>query len=97
MTRTEPFLQARIRRLQPKKARKKRKADALKVEALVRSVREGLEQAVHLGRNFSPEVMVVAANLDEPGRLADLVASNLDLELDDKSGGYVIKSLLQED
>ena len=80
MTRTEPFLQARIRRVSSKgPAKQKRKADALKVEALMRSVKEGLEQAVHLGRNLSPEVMVVAANLDDPGRLADLVASNLEL------------------
>ncbi len=86
MSRTEPFLQARIERLHPPKpaAKKKRvKAGALETEALLRSVREGLEQAIHLGRSLSPEVMVVAANLDDPGRLADLVASNLELELQD--------------
>jgi ATP-dependent Lon protease len=80
-TRSEPFLQARIERVTARQAARKRRKEALKVEALLRSVREGLEQAVHLGRTLSPEVMVVAANLDDPGRLADLVASNLELEL----------------
>jgi ATP-dependent Lon protease len=34
---------------------------------------------VNLGKGISPEVVVIAANLDDPGRLADLAASNLDL------------------
>lgn len=87
MSRTEPFLQARLERLEespperlPKQKREKRELEIL---ALVRTVRDNLEQAVHLGRNLSPEVMVVAANLDDPGRLADLVASNLELEVED--------------
>ncbi|MEM1179899.1 MAG: endopeptidase La [Acidobacteriota bacterium] len=52
-------------------------------EALMRTVRELLERAANMGQNVSPEVMVLAANLDHPGRLADLAASNLDLRLTD--------------
>ena len=36
-----------------------------------------------LGKNISPEVMVIAANLDDPARLTDLAASNLDLKLEE--------------
>ncbi len=36
-----------------------------------------------LGKNISPEVMVIAGNLDDPARLADLAASNLDLKLEE--------------
>ncbi len=50
-------------------------------EALVRNVREGLDQASALGKNIAPEVMILAANVDEPGRLADLAAANLDLKV----------------
>jgi ATP-dependent Lon protease len=53
------------------------------VEALLRAVKEGLEKAVGLGKTISPEVMLVAAGLDDPARLADLAASNLDLKLDE--------------
>ncbi|MEM6795854.1 MAG: endopeptidase La [Acidobacteriota bacterium] len=52
-------------------------------EALMRSVCELLERSAHLGKNLSTEVMVLAANLDQPGRLADLAASNLELGLAD--------------
>ena len=52
-------------------------------EALVRAVKEALEKTVSLGKQISPEVMVVAAGLDEPARLADLAASNLELKVDE--------------
>jgi ATP-dependent Lon protease len=52
----------------------------VELTALIRNVRGALEKAVSLGKNVSSEVMVLMANLDDPGRLADLVASNLELK-----------------
>ncbi|HEY3566769.1 MAG TPA: endopeptidase La [Thermoanaerobaculia bacterium] len=73
----EPYLQAKIERIEePRPA-----APSLEIEALVRSVKESLDRAVTLGKGISPEVMVIATNLEDPGRLADLAASNLDLKL----------------
>ncbi|MFN7964444.1 MAG: endopeptidase La [Acidobacteriota bacterium] len=48
-------------------------------EAMMRTVKKALEKGVNLGKNLPSEVQVIANNLEEPGRLADLVASNLDL------------------
>jgi len=58
----------------------------VEMTALVRNVRASLEKAASLGKNISPEVMVLMANLEDPGRLADLVASNLDLKSPDAQG-----------
>jgi ATP-dependent Lon protease len=52
------------------------------LEALVRNVKSSLEKMVSLGKNISPDLVAIAANLDDPGRLSDLVASNLDLKVD---------------
>lgn len=52
----------------------------IELDALLRSVKQTLEKAVALGKNLPQEVLVIASNLDSPGRLADLVASNLDLK-----------------
>ncbi len=52
----------------------------LEIEALMRNVKEQLDKAVSLGKTVLPDIMVVIENLDEPGRLADLVASNLGLK-----------------
>ncbi|HEY0512062.1 MAG TPA: endopeptidase La, partial [Thermoanaerobaculia bacterium] len=73
----EPYLQAKIERIEePQPA-----APSMEVEALVRSVKESMDRAVTLGKGISAEVMVIAANLEDAGRLADLAASNLELKL----------------
>src|ERR1700716_3419146 len=56
---------------------------SLEVEALMRNVRASMEKAATLGKNVSPEVMAIIANLDDAGRLADLSASDLELKVDD--------------
>src|SRR5438132_4468249 len=56
---------------------------SLEVEALMRNVRSLMEKAAALGKNISPEVMGIIANLDDAGRLADLSASNLELKVED--------------
>ena len=75
----EPYLQAKIERIDEPAA--SGEPGGMEIEALVRSVKESLDRAVTLGKGISPEVMVITANLEEPGRLADLAASNLDLKL----------------
>lgn len=57
--------------------------NTLEVEALVRNVRGSMERAASLGKNISPEVLAIIANLDDAGRLADLAASNLELRVED--------------
>ncbi len=57
--------------------------ETLQQEALMRAVKKSLERSVSLGKTISSEVMVVASNLDSPGRLADLVASNLEMKIED--------------
>jgi ATP-dependent Lon protease len=55
---------------------------SLEVEALMRNVKGALEQSQNLGKPISPEVVVIANNMEEAGRLADLTASNLDLKVE---------------
>jgi ATP-dependent Lon protease len=57
-------------------------AGDLQLEALMRNVRGALEKSANLGKPISPEVVVIANNMEEPGRLADLAASNLDLKVE---------------
>jgi ATP-dependent Lon protease len=76
----EPYLKAKIVKLEEKESPKELPPEH---EALLRSVKQNLEKSVSLGKSISPEVMVIAANLDDPARLADLAASNLDLKLED--------------
>src|SRR5436190_1389257 len=56
--------------------------DSVELEALVRNVKTSVEKAVSLGKNLSQDLVAIITSLDDPGRLADLVASNLDLKVD---------------
>jgi len=76
---TAPFFKAKITRIDEAVTKDR----SLEVEALLRAVKQNLDRAVSLGKNISPEVMVIAANLDDPARLTDLAASNLDLKLEE--------------
>jgi ATP-dependent Lon protease len=75
----DPYLKAKISRIEEPNTAKELPPEQ---EALVRSVKQNLERSVSLGKSISPEVMVIAANLDDPARLADLAASNLDLKVE---------------
>jgi ATP-dependent Lon protease len=77
ISQVDPYLQAKIQRIDEPPI----EIAPLEIEALVRSVKESLDRVVTLGKGISPEVMVIAANLEDPGRLADLAASNLELKL----------------
>lgn len=62
---------------------------SIEAEALVRNVRTDLDKASALGKNIPPEVMIIAANVEEPGRLADLTAANLELKV--KEGQRILE------
>ncbi len=75
---TDPYYSVRIDKL----ADSKPTATTLEAEAVMRTVKEQIERIVGLGKVLIPDVMVVIENLEEPGRLADMVASNLGLKVD---------------
>ncbi|HXG51871.1 MAG TPA: endopeptidase La [candidate division Zixibacteria bacterium] len=54
----------------------------IEVEALMRNVKEKIEQILNL-KNLPPEIVMVTDNISDPGVLADLVASNLRLKIEE--------------
>lgn len=56
---------------------------SLELEALMRNVKEQLERLASLGKMVFQEVMMIIDNISDPGRMADLVASNLGLKIDE--------------
>lgn len=53
-------------------------------EALVRNVIKQFEEYVKLNRRIPSETLMSIVNVDNPGRLADLIASYLSLKVDEK-------------
>ncbi len=56
---------------------------AMEAEALSRTVKTHLEKLIAIGKVLSPETLLVLSGVQDPGRLADLVAANLSLKLDE--------------
>lgn len=52
-------------------------------EALIRTAKEHLERIIALGRPLSPDILLVLDDVTDPGRVADLVASNLGIKVQD--------------
>src|SRR5512136_1742915 len=75
----EPFLRVQVRRMREHEAVK----GDLEAEALVRTVKEQMQKVATLGKVVLPDIMLVAENLDDPGRLSDLLGSNLGLRVAD--------------
>ena len=55
----------------------------VEVEALMRSVKEQSERILQLRGIVSPDALSILEAIDDPGRLADLVASNLRLKVEE--------------
>ncbi len=58
-------------------------ADDLEVEALMRNVRENSEKILALRGELTGDVGSILESIDDPGKMADLVASNLHLKIDE--------------
>lgn len=78
-TQTSPFYEAKISRINELSDHNLPKNP--EVEALMRTVREQLERVISLGKVLSPDILMVLDDITDPGRLADLVASNLGLKV----------------
>ncbi len=58
--------------------------DVQELEALARSVVSQFEQYIRLNKKIPPEVLVSVNQIDDPGKLADTVASHLALKISEK-------------
>ena len=56
----------------------------IQLQALMRNVISLFEQYVKLNKKIPLEVIMVANNVEEPGRLADIITAHLNLKVDEK-------------
>ena len=75
----KPYFMARIKQIKEKPATR----ENVEVEAMMRTVKEQLEKVISLGRMLSPDILMVVDDINDAGRLADLIASNLGLKVNE--------------
>jgi ATP-dependent Lon protease len=72
----DPFYEVAITRINEPALTRESEATAL-----MRTVREQLERVISLGKTLAPDILMVLDDITDPGRMADLVASNLGLKV----------------
>jgi ATP-dependent Lon protease len=72
----DPYIKVRVRPIIEPSER------SLSTQALMRAVLALFEKCVELDRNIPEDAYVIAMNIDEPGWLADLIASALNIEVE---------------
>jgi len=77
-TRERPYFEVKIRKVIEPTLQEV----PIEVEALMRTAKEKIEQILNL-KNLPPEIVMVTDNISDPGVLADLVASNLRLKIEE--------------
>ena len=75
---TEPFIEAKLERLEDQGDRK-----SMAVQAMCRTVLHQFQAIVKLVPHLPDELQIMVMNIDHPGRLSDFVASNLDLQVEE--------------
>ncbi|WP_168123779.1 endopeptidase La [Paenibacillus sp. HB172176] len=59
-------------------------SDDTEVDALMRTVLSQFEHYISLSKKVTPETYAAVSDIDEPGRLADVITSHLSLKIKDK-------------
>ena len=70
---THPYIEANVRAAEETS----RDEDELEVDALQRNIKNNFQQVVSLSPLLSDDLQSLAANISEPGKLADFIASSL--------------------
>jgi len=74
---TQPFFQSKLMKIDDLPSN----PDDMAVKALIRTIKEQLEKVISIGKNLSPDILMVLEDINQPARLADLIASNLNLHV----------------
>lgn len=77
-TQIDPFMEARIEVL-----KEPRLTIDAKIEAMMRLAKDQCEKVLNMRGLASPDLLSILQSIDEPGRLADLIASTMHIKPDD--------------
>ena len=70
-------------------------ADDAEAEALMRTVLASFDEYINIDQNLAPEVFSTVVSIESPGRMADMIASHLEIKIEDKQS--IIDTLDQKE
>lgn len=86
-----PYFKCRVRTITDDESL----ADDPEAEALMRTVLGSFDEYINIDQNLAPEVFSTVVTISAPGRMADMIASHLDIKVEDKQA--IIETLDQKE
>ncbi|GAB4010836.1 MAG: endopeptidase La [Bdellovibrio sp.] len=83
----QPFFLTKLAKLEDLKE----DPNPVRTSALIRTIKDQLEKVISLGKVLSPDILTVIEDIQDAGRLADLVSSNLNLPVTE--GQMILETL----
>jgi ATP-dependent Lon protease len=78
-TKTSPSFEVAVEKIEEIPVQK----TVVENETLIRTAKEHIERIIAQGRPLSPDILLVLDDVSDPGRIADLIASNLGIKVQD--------------
>lgn len=78
-TKTSPSFEVAVEKIEETPVQK----TVVENETLIRTAKEHIERIIAQGRPLSPDILLVLDDVSDPGRIADLIASNLGIKVQD--------------
>jgi len=78
-TKTSPSFEVAVEKIEDTPVAK----NVTENEPLIRSAKDYIEKIIALGRPLSPDILLVLDDVTDPGRIADLISSNLGIKVQD--------------
>ncbi len=78
-TKTSPSFEVSVEKIEDTPVSK----NVTENEPLIRTAKESIERIIALGRPLSPDILLVLDDVTDPGRIADLISSNLGIKVQD--------------
>lgn len=75
-----PYFKCRVRRIDEDEEF----SDDAEAEALMRTVLSNFDEYISINQNLAPELFATVVTIEEPGRMADMIASHMEIKLEDK-------------
>lgn len=75
-----PYFKCRIRKIEEIEY----PADDAEAEAMMRTVLSNFDEYININQNLAPEIFATVVTIEDPGRMADMIASHLEIKLEDK-------------
>lgn len=91
ITETDPFWRAKIQVVKPGK-----KANDVEVQALMKNLVALFQQAITISNYLPQDLIIASMNIDEPDKLAYLIASNIQFKLEEQQNILEISDIKQK-